>query len=154
MSRDGFLPKAMRRINRKFKTPVFLTWVAALIVIVGSLFMDLNISAELCNFGTFTSFIIVCAAILVLRHTDPDRPRPFKVPFSPLFPLLGILTCGGLMIYSMKSLKTSSLLFPLWLLIGIIIYALYSYRAQRRLEAKKKKFTIKALEKLIFKKLS
>lgn len=154
MSRDGFLPKAMRRINRKYKTPVFLTWVAGLIVIVGSLFMDLNISAELCNFGTFTSFIIVCAAILVLRHTDPDRPRPFRVPFSPLFPLLGIFTCGGLMIYSLKCLKTSSFLFPLWLLIGVIIYAIYSYRAQRTLELKKKKFTIKALENLIFKKLS
>ncbi len=70
MSRDGFLPKAMRRINRKHRTPEFLTWVAGLVVIVGSLFMDLNISAELCNFGTFTSFIIVCIAVLILRKTD------------------------------------------------------------------------------------
>jgi len=154
MSRDGFLPKSLRRVSRKYRTPVILTWVAGGIVILGSLFMDLNISAELCNFGTFTSFIIVCAAILVLRHTDPERPRPFRVPFSPLFPLLGIFTCGGLMFYSMKNLKTSSEIFPLWLLMGVIIYALYSYRTQRKVEHKRKKFKIKALEKIIFTRLS
>lgn len=144
MSRDGFLPKALKRIDRKYRTPNILTWISAITVIIGSLFMDINISAELCNFGTFTSFIIVCAAILVLRKTDPDRHRPFKVPFSPLFPILGILTCGGLMVYSMKSLKTSSTLFPLWLLIGIIIYFAYSYRKQRELEHKRIKLTRKA----------
>ena len=97
--------------------------------------MDLNISAELCNFGTFTSFIIICIAVLILRKTDPDRPRPFKVPLSPLFPILGIVTCGGLMVYSMKFLSTSSLYFPLWLLMGIAIYAAYGYN-QKRLEEK------------------
>lgn len=153
MSRDGFLPKAMKRIDRKYRTPNLLTWISAIIVIIGSLFMDINISAELCNFGTFTSFIIVCAAILVLRKTDPDRHRPFKVPFSPLFPALGILTCGGLMIYSMKSLKTSSTLFPLWLLIGIIIYITYSYRKQRELEHKRLKLTRKAAKIKMRKKL-
>lgn len=154
MSRDGFIPKRLRQINRKYKTPHVLTWLSAIIVIIGSLFMDINISAELCNFGTFTSFIIVCAAILVLRKTDPDRHRPFRVPFSPLFPLLGIFICGGLMIYSLQHLKTSSVLFPVWLLIGLIIYVTYSYKKQRELENKKKKFKIKALEKIIFTKLS
>ena len=99
--------------------------------------MDLSISAELCNFGTFTSFIIICIAVLILRKIDPDRHRPFKVPFSPLFPILGILTCGGLMVYSMKFLTTSSLYFPLWLLIGLAIYAGYGYK-QKRLEEKQK----------------
>lgn len=144
MSRDGFLPKSMRQINKKFRTPHVLTWVAGLIVIIGTLFMDINISAELCNFGTFTSFIIVCAAVLILRKTDPDRHRPFRVPFSPLFPILGILTCGGLMVYSMGNLKTSSLLFPLWLLIGFVIYVTYSYRKQRELEAKKEELINRA----------
>lgn len=154
MSRDGFLPKSLRRVNKKFRTPMTLTWVVASIVVVGALFMDLNISAELCNFGTFTSFIIVCAAVLVLRHTDPDRPRPFKVPFSPWFPLLGIFTCSGLMIYSMFKLKTSSVLFPIWLLVGVIIYALYGYKTQRNLEKTRKQFHIKALGNLIFNRLS
>lgn len=134
MSRDGFLPKSMQKIHKKYHTPHVLTWISGIIVIIGSLFMDINISAELCNFGTFTSFIIVCAAVLILRHTDPDRHRPFRVPFSPLFPILGIVTCGGLMFYSMGCLKTSSILFPLWLIIGVAIYFAYGYRKQREAE--------------------
>ena len=137
MSRDRFLPKSFRVIHKKFRTPHVLTWIAAIIVIVGSLFMDLNISAELCNFGTFTSFIIICIAVLILRKTEPNRERPFKVPFCPIFPILGILTCGGLMFYSMKFLKTSSIYFPLWLLIGVLIYSLYGYK-QKRLEERGK----------------
>lgn len=153
MSRDGFIPKNLRVINRKTKVPEVLTWLSGTIVIICTLFMDINISAEMCNFGTFTSFIVVCIAILILRKTDPNRHRPFRVPFSPWFPLLGIVTCGGLMIYSMKDLKTSATLFPIWLLIGVIIYIVYGYKTQRQREDKKKKFTLKALEKIIFDKL-
>ena len=96
--------------------------------------LDLDVAAQLCNFGTFTSFIIVCVAVLILRKLDPDRPRPFKVPCSPLFPMLGILCCGGLMIYSMKSLTSSALMFPVWLLIGIGIYLQYGYVKNRKIE--------------------
>ncbi|MBR1754342.1 amino acid permease [bacterium] len=144
MSRDGFIPKAFRVVHKKFRTPHILTWFSGLLVIVCSLFMDLNISAELCNFGTFTSFIIICIAVLILRKTDPDRERPFKVPFVPLFPILGIICCGGLMIYSMGSLKTSTTMFPLWLLIGFLIYALYSYGQQRRIEERQRIMQAKA----------
>ena len=138
MSRDGFIPKGLRVVHKKFRTPHILTWISGLLVVFCSLFMDLNISAELCNFGTFTSFIIICIAVLILRKTDPDRPRPFKVPFSPYFPILGILTCGSLMVYSMKFLKTSTTMFPLWLLIGILIYVFLGYGQQRQLEKKRK----------------
>ena len=137
MSRDRFLPKSLRLIHRKFRTPHVLTWISGIVVIVCALFMDLSISAELCNFGTFTSFIIICIAVLILRKTDPDRHRPFKVPFTPLFPILGIISCGGLMLYSMKFLTTSSLYFPLWLLMGVMIYVGYGYK-QKRLEEQKK----------------
>ena len=148
MSRDRFLPKSLRLIHKKFRTPHVLTWISGVVVIVCALFMDLNISAELCNFGTFTSFIIICIAVLILRKTDPDRERPFKVPFCPTFPILGIITCGGLMLYSMKSLKTSSIYFPLWLLMGVLIYASYGY-GQKRLEEKKKLEMQQKVEKLI-----
>ena len=143
MSRDRFLPKSLRLIHRKYRTPHVLTWISGIVVIVCALFMDLNISAELCNFGTFTSFIIICIAVLILRKTEPNRPRPFKVPFSPVFPILGILTCGGLMVYSMKFLTTSSLYFPLWLLIGFAIYAGYGYKQKRLEEKPKTKKTVK-----------
>lgn len=144
MSRDNFLPKVMRTVHKKYRTPHILTWIAGIIVVISSLFIDLNISAELCNFGTFASFIVICISVLILRKTDPDRPRPFKVPFSPLFPILGIICCGGLMLYSMQSLTTSRVLFPLWILAGIIIYAVYGYKNNREVEAKKQLLAEKA----------
>ena len=134
MSRDGFLPKSLQIIHKKYNTPHVITWVSGIIVVLGALFMDLNVSAELCNFGTFTSFTIVCIAVLILRKTDPDRHRPFKVPFVPLFPILGILFCGGLMIYSLFTLGTSAILFPLWVIIGVIFYFAYCYGNIRKIK--------------------
>lgn len=149
MSRDGFIPKSLRKINRTYRTPETLTWVAGIIVLVGTLFMDINISASMCNFGTLASFIIVCSAILILRKTDPDRPRPFKVPFSPLFPILGILTCSFLTFYSFWKLKTSAVYFTIWIIAGFIIYLIYGYKTQRKLFHKKLKYERKALRKKI-----
>lgn len=134
MSRDNFLPKRLQKLHPKYHTPHILTWTVGLVAVIGILSLDLNVAAELCNFGTFTSFIIVCVAVLILRKTDPDRHRPFKVPFSPLFPILGILCCGGLMIYSMQFLTTSALLFPIWLGFGALIYFHYGYKKNRKVE--------------------
>ena len=132
MSRDNFLPKSLNAVHPKFKTPHIMTWLSGLIVIVCGLFMDLNLSAELCNFGTFTSFIIICIAVLILRKTEPDRHRPFKVPFCPWFPIFGILTCLALMYCKFSAKATSALYFIVWLVIGIAIYAGYSYSEKRK----------------------
>ena len=134
MSRDNFLPKSLNKVHDKFQTPHILTWISGLIVIICALFMDLNISAELCNFGTFTSFIIICIAVLILRKTEPNRERPFKVPFCPWFPIFGVVTCLALMYCKFSAKATSALYFVIWLLIGVAIYALYSYKAKRREE--------------------
>ncbi len=134
MSRDNFLPKSLNAIHKKFKTPHVMTWISGLIVIICGLFMDLNISAELCNFGTFTSFIVICIAVLILRKTEPNRERPFKVPFCPWFPIAGVLTCLSLMYCKFHAKATSALYFIIWLAIGFLIYALYSYREKRRNE--------------------
>jgi len=134
MSRDHFLPKRLQTLHPKFHTPHVLTWTVGIVAIIGILTLDINVAAELCNFGTFTSFIIVCVAVLILRKTDPDRHRPFKVPFSPWFPIMGILCCGGLMIYSMQNLTTSALLFPVWVGLGALIYFHYGYKKNRKAE--------------------
>lgn len=134
MSRDNFLPRRLQKLHPKFHTPHVLTWTVAIVAVIGTLTLDLNVAAELCNFGTFTSFIIVCVAVLILRKTDPDRHRPFKVPFSPLFPIMGIVCCGGLMIYSMQFLTTSALLFPIWVGLGALIYFHYGYKKNRKVE--------------------
>lgn len=142
MSRDNFLPRRLQKLHPKFHTPHVLTWTVGLIGIIGILALDINVAAELCNFGTFTSFIIVCVAVLILRKTDPDRHRPFKVPFSPLFPSLGILCCGGLMIFSMQNLTTSALLFPVWVGLGALIYFHYGYKKNRKVEIANKKIEV------------
>lgn len=139
MSRDNFLPRVFQKIHPKFNTPHILTLTVGIVGILGTLVLDLNVAASLCNFGTFTSFIIVCVAILILRKVDPDRERPFKVPFCPWFPILGILCCGGLMVFSMvvakgESAILSTELFLVWVIMGILIYASYGYRKNRKAE--------------------
>ena len=131
MSRDKFLPRSLRVLQKKSRTPHVLTWVVGLVIIVCSLFMDLNISAELCNYGTFTAFIAICVAVIILRKKEPDIKRPFKVPFVPLFPILGIFSCIGLMFYSLREMGHSAYMFIAWVLIGICIYGFFSYKNLR-----------------------
>ena len=131
IARDNFLPKNIMTIHKKFRTPHIITWISGLIVIIGSLFMDLNISAELCNYGTFASFVIICIEVLILRQTEPNRHRPFKVPFCPLFPILGIIMCSCFMIYKSISGGDSSLYFLLWVIMGLAIYIFYGYKNKR-----------------------
>ncbi len=132
MSRDKFLPRVLRAIHRKYRTPHIMTCAVGLVIAVCSLFMDLNISAELCNYGTFTAFIAICVAVIILRKTQPNLKRPFKVPFVPLFPILGILSCLGLMIYSFNQLSSSVVMFVLWIIMGIAIYSSFSYKNLRK----------------------
>jgi len=147
MSRDNFLPPIFRKLNRKTRTPNIITYFISFIGIIGVMFLDLNVAAQLCNFGTFTSFIIICVAVLILRKIDPNRHRPFKVPFSPWFPLAGIICCGGLMIFSLRNLTTSALLFPVWVGLGALIYFHYGYKKNRKKEAKMLEIKMKAIEK-------
>ena len=137
ISRDRFLPKSWRLIHKKYRTPHVMTWISGLVVIVCGLFMNLKISADLCIYGTFTSFVIICIAVLILRKTEPQRQRPFKVPFCPWFPIAGIIMCTALIVYSLKTLKTSSMYFAYWMIAGLLIYVLYGYN-QKRLEDKKR----------------
>lgn len=137
MSRDNFFPSVMKKVHPKYQTPYVITWTTAILVVICSLFMDMNVAAELCIFGTFTSFIIVCIGVLILRKTDPDRHRPFRVPFCPWTPLLGIGICSYLMYNAILNLKKSPMLFPLWIGIGLLIYFGYGYKKNRRIEAKK-----------------
>ena len=138
MTRDNFFPKSMKKIHPVYKTPHVVTWITTFIVMLGAVLIDANVAAELCIFGTFASFILVCLGILILRKTEPDKPRSFKVPFCPWFPIAGILICLYLMVAVVEDLKTSALLFPVWLLIGVLIYAVYGYKRNRIAEKEEK----------------
>lgn len=139
MARDNFFPSVFKKIHPKYQTPHVITWAAGFLVMVGVLFLNLGKAADLCNFGALTSFIIVCIGILILRKTDPDRPRPFKVPLVPLFPILGILSCCGLMLFAMrmKGMWESTILFLFWIFAGVVIYFSYGYKKNREVEALK-----------------
>lgn len=137
MARDGFLPPVMKKVHPKFNTPWVITVLSTVLILIGSLFINMQVAAELAIFGTFTSFVIVCIGILILRKTEPDRPRPFKVPCCPWFPIIGIVFCSGLMFVALKEVKTSAMLFPLWIVLGLVIYFIYGYQSNRKILALK-----------------
>ncbi len=124
MSRDGLLPKSFSKVHPRFKTPYVTTILTGLFVAVASSFASLDEMADLCNIGTLSAFIIVCAGIIVLRRRDPLRPRAFKTPWVPFVPALGLLAC----LYLMTGLPVSAWIrFAVWLVIGLGLYYAYGY---------------------------
>ena len=97
--------------------------------------MNAHVAAELCIFGTLACFIMVSVGVLIMRKTNPNLPRPFRVPFCPWLPLIGIGFCTYLIVRAIPQLVTSALLFPVWLLIGVAIYLSYGYKMNRKAEA-------------------
>ena len=135
MSRDNFFPQVFKKIHPVHKTPHILVWITTLFVVMGCIFIDANVAAELCIFGTFASFIIVCLGIIILRKTDPERPRPFKVPFCPWLPIFGIILCLYLIAEAAQTLTTSASLFPFWVIFGVMLYIFYGYKQNRKVES-------------------
>lgn len=124
MANDGLLPKKFfAAIHPKFRTPYKNTiLVGALAAIVGSL-TPIDDIGKMVNIGTLLAFVIVCIAIMILRKTNPSAPRPFRTPFVPVVPGLGILF-NGYMMYKLGWINWARLI--VWLLIGLVIYFLYS----------------------------
>ncbi len=134
MARDNFFPTILKKVHPVYKTPHIITYIVGAAMIIGCIFLNLNLAAQLCIFSVFTSFILVCLGVLILRKTDPDRPRPFQVPGGIVLPALGMLFCAGLMCVAIWEMGKTAFLFPLWLVIGVIIYAAYGYKRNRRME--------------------
>jgi APA family basic amino acid/polyamine antiporter len=128
MARDGLLPAWAARIHPRYRTPHLTTVVTGLVVAFGSLVLDENEIYDLTNIGTLAAFAIVCIGVLVLRYTDPARPRPFRVPLVWPTAVIGAGAC----VYIMRGLPGRSWeRFGLWLAIGLAIYALYGFRHSR-----------------------
>jgi basic amino acid/polyamine antiporter, APA family len=125
MARDGLLPVGFfGAVHPKFKTPYKSTILTGLVVAGAASLLPLNILADLTNIGTLFAFSLVCASVLILRAVDPDRERPFRCPFSPVFPSLGIILCVALML-SLPSENWMRLV--IWLAVGMVIYFSYGY---------------------------
>jgi basic amino acid/polyamine antiporter, APA family len=125
ISRDGLLPDFFSTISPATQTPVRTTVITGLIMAIMAGFTPLGVLAELVNIGTLAAFVLVCAGVIVLRRNHPEMPRPFKMPFGPLLPILGVLSCGALIAFLPS---VTHLRFILWLLAGLVIYFAYSMR--------------------------
>ena len=119
MSRDGLLPKVFSKVHPVHKTPHISTWIAGLAVGIPAGIWDIGTFADLANIGTLFAFIIVSLGVIVLRKTQPDRPRGFRVPGAPWLPLISIAFCVVLM---MALPLETWVRFFVWLFIGFAIY--------------------------------
>ncbi len=123
MSRDGLLPSTMAHVNPKTQTPVRIILLSGVVMVFIAGFMPIHLVAELTNIGTLAAFSLVCLGVIWMRYTKPDMPRPFKTPFSPLVPALGVIFCGYLMSHLSHTVWRN---FGIWMLVGVLIYFFYS----------------------------
>jgi len=119
MSRDGLLPKVFSSVHPKYKTPFLSTWLTGITVAVIAGITPINTVAELVNIGTLSAFVFVSIGVIVLRKTQPDLPRSFRVPWVPWVPLLAAAFCLILM-YQLPIITW--IRFVVWLIIGLAIY--------------------------------
>ena len=125
MARDGLLPAWVARVDQKTRIPYTATLFTGIVVAVASAVGDAAETYDLTNIGTLFAFALVCAGVLVLRVKEPERYRPFKVPFVWVIAPLGVAAC----LFIMVGLPYQAWeRFGLWLVIGIVLYAVYGYK--------------------------
>jgi len=128
MARDGLLPKWAARVDAKTRIPYATTLITGIFVAVWSLIGDAGETYDLTNIGTLFAFALVCTGVIVLRHIDPARPRPFRVPFVHIVGVLGALLC----VFTMFGLPHEAWVrFGVWLVIGLVLYFVYGYKNSR-----------------------
>jgi basic amino acid/polyamine antiporter, APA family len=132
MARDGLLPEGFfGAVHERFRTPWKSTILTGLFVATMAAFLPLRILAELVNIGTLLAFVIVCAAVLIMRRKHPEAARPFRAPFVPAVPILGVLCCLILM-FSLP--PENWLRLVVWLAVGFVIY--FGYGRKRSVLAR------------------
>ncbi len=128
MSQDGLLPKLFSEIHPTFHTPYKSNILLGIFVALFAALVPVHIVGEMTSIGTLFAFILVCLGVWMLRHKAPEIPRSFKLPFMPLIPILGILTCS-LMMVTLPGPTWIRLI--IWLTLGLIIYFTYSIKHSR-----------------------
>jgi APA family basic amino acid/polyamine antiporter len=123
MAKDGLLPDTFAKIHPKYGTPHVTTWITGIACAIIAGLFPLNLLGELISIGTLLAFALVCAGVLVLRRTQPALPRPFRTPWVPLIPVLGILICIAQM-FALPSITWLNL--TIWLALGFAVYFGYS----------------------------
>ena len=129
MARDRMLPPFVARVNPRFQTPALMTMITGAGVALLTLIVPLDLLLSLVNIGTLSAFIVVCAGVIYLRYKRPDIPRPFRSPFVPVFPAIGILLSLGLIVFGLS--VTTLVWFSISLGVGLVIYFCYGYWKSR-----------------------
>ncbi|MCB5181847.1 amino acid permease [Streptomyces antimicrobicus] len=128
MSRDGLLPHWFAKTHPTRHVPTRVTWIVGVASAVIAGFVPIGEAAELTNIGILLAFVVVCAAVIVLRYRRPDLPREFRAPFMPVTPAIGVVASIWLITYLQVE---TWFRFALWFLIGLVIYFGYSYHHSR-----------------------
>ena len=123
MSKDGLLPKVFSAVHPKYKTPYKGNLVILILVAIFAAFVPGDVVGHMTSIGTLFAFMLVCAAVIILRKKEPNLPRQFKTPLVPFLPILGIIACG-MMIFGLGWENWVRL--GVWLALGFIIYFCYS----------------------------
>src|SRR3954464_8130906 len=128
MSRDGLLPERMAEVHPRYGTPAKLTVGLGVLIALLAAVVPLGAIVELVNIGPLFAFVLVNIGVIFLRRTRPDMPRPYRVPFSPVFPLLGV----AFAVYLMSDLPLATWIrFVIGLAVALAIYGLYGYKHSR-----------------------
>jgi len=122
MSKDGLLPEIFSKIHSKFRTPYLSNIILMVFVCLFAGFAPIAVVGQMTSIGTLFAFVLVCGGIIVMRRTQPNLPRPFKTPFVPVVPIIGMLLNLGLM---MGLGVDNWLRLVIWLVIGLAIYFMY-----------------------------
>lgn len=125
MSHDGLLPKIFSELHKKFRTPYKSNVLFMIFVSAFAAFVPGRIVGEMTSIGTLFAFILVCIGVLVMRAKMKDAPRGFRVPFVPVIPILGVLTCLGMMVFLPFDTWIRLLV---WMIIGLDIYLWYGMK--------------------------
>jgi APA family basic amino acid/polyamine antiporter len=128
MSRDGLVPPVFSKIHPTFRTPYKSNILFLIFVGLFAAFVPGDIVGDMTSIGTLFAFILVCVGIIIMRRTNPGLPRPFKTPFVPVVPILGMLVCGS-MIYGLGWPNWVRLF--IWMLIGLVFYFAYGIKKSK-----------------------
>jgi basic amino acid/polyamine antiporter, APA family len=128
MSNDGLLPKLFSDLHPTFRTPYKSNMVLFVFVGLFAALIPGKMAGDLTSIGTLFAFVLVSAGIWILRRTDPKQHRPFTTPLVPLVPVLGILVCSGMIVALDHRTQLTAFV---WMLIGLVIYFLYSRKASK-----------------------
>jgi APA family basic amino acid/polyamine antiporter len=128
MAKDGLLWKWAGEVHPRFRTPWKSTIIVGLFCAFFAALVPIGILGELVSIGTLLAFVIVCTGVMILRSRHPQMPRPFKTPWVPFTPIMGILAA----LYLMASLPIDTWLrLIIWLVIGMVVYFTYSLKHSR-----------------------